>query len=108
HDVAGLLLRVDLTGVGDQGEHREVEGVVGAIVEVHELLAVIGQGGPFAARVHLLIDAGFGEARAGGGGGPEVGVVDGDVPAGRAAHAKAGDDDAVVIDLVFALGLVEN
>ena len=43
HDVAGLLLRVDLTGVGDQGEHREVEGVVGAIV-FYTLFAIAGLG----------------------------------------------------------------
>src|SRR5690606_12048704 len=74
HDDGGLFLAGEFAGVGDGGEHGEVFDPVGAVVPVPEGLLVVGGCGDVVG-FELEELAGLGEAGAGGGGGPEVGVV---------------------------------
>jgi hypothetical protein len=95
--LGGLDLAVVFAAVGDGGDHAQVGGVFGGVVEAPEFLFPPGGLERFA-----LEDAQefgrFAEAGAGGGGGPAPGVVDGEMPARRPAEREAADDEAVVVD----------
>src|SRR5262249_11702671 len=93
--------------VRDCRQVEQVLGPVDAIVEV-ERLALVPR------RVVLLLLeepqklGRLGETGAGGSGGPAVGVVNRVVPARRAAHREAADDDAVAVDWIILRSVIEG
>ena len=103
HHVAGLLLRIDLAVVFHGGDVVEVDGVIGGVVEVPELLFPLGR--HFLELEELL---GLAESGAGSDGRPESGKVRAESPGGRAAHAEAAHQGAVLVDGVLAFHGVER
>src|SRR3989442_313091 len=102
HDVCGLFLVVELAGVGDDGALPQVGGPAGAVVPLPELPLPPGR-----LEVLFLEDleevGGFAEPRAGVGGEPAIGIVDGEMPGGGPAHREATDANPVLVHAVAAL-----
>ena len=106
HDVGSLLLFIDFAAVSDGGKIEKVHGVIGTVIPVPEFLFPGGRGDRF-----VLEDAEeffcFGKTGAGCGGDEFTGIMDGKLPAGSAAHGEAADDDAIFIDGIALLDVVE-
>lgn len=107
HHVGGLLLLIDLAGVGHGGEVGEIGGVVGAVVEMPEG-SLEGKCFGFLSAAHFEELLGLGKSRTRIGDTPLVGVMDGELPASGSAHREAADGDTIVIDAVVLLGMGEG
>ena len=84
HEFGGLFLAIGFAAVGDGGAVAEIAGDGGGVVEIpEETFPWVRLEGFALEEVEELF--GFTEASAWVGGGPEWGVVGGDVPAGGAA-----------------------
>ena len=84
HHISGLFLLIDLATIGDSRAIEEVEGIVGGIVPMPDLLLVPGWLYRFLLEDFQKISR-LGKAGTGSGCGPHSGVMDGDVPTGGAA-----------------------
>ncbi len=99
HDVGRLLLRIDLTRVGDGGTVPEVAGPVGRVVPVKEF-RLPPTGSERLLVKHLGKHGRLGEAGTRVGRRPEIGIVDGQVPGRGTSHRKATNHDAIFVDAV--------
>ena len=97
HDVGCLLLPIDGPAVGNDRAVEKVGGIVGAVVEVPELLLVPGRLDLFVLE-HLQEVGRLGETGAGRSGGPEAGMVHRKLPAGRPTHREAAHRYPILIN----------
>ena len=108
HDVGGLLLLINFTAVGDRRAHFEVQRIVRGIIPMPELLLKPGR-----VRHILALKAAeefrrLRKTRAGVRRAPFFRVVHRKLPGRRAAHAEAAHHDAVLIDGIELLRVLQR
>ena len=99
HDVGRLLLPVLFAAIGHGRTIEQVYGIVGAIVDVPQLLLVPRWGDLFVLKYPQEFTR-LGKTGSRRGGREQARIVHGELPASRSAHRKATDHDAIVVDRV--------
>ena len=103
HHVAALTLLVIKAGVGNDGDAREIRGVIRGVVELPERL--LPRGKLRAVRAELLVLRRLREARARRDHRPHAGMMRAQMPRARATHREAAQREAAVIDAIRFLHL---
>ena len=107
HDVGRLLLRILGAAVGDRRTLIKIDRPVVAIVPVQQLLLIPGRFEFFLLELGEKVRR-LGKARPRRRRGPAPGMMDREVPAGRSAHREAAHGDAVVVDRIMLLDVLQG